>query len=201
MYYRLMCIQNEFVNCEEPISNNRIVGKLLREIMKRPRWEALVSTLEVIQGTNDTLTPDEVFTHLRCFEEKLRQADELEIRSKNVALAAHNIKHYNPSTATFNRDIFIQRLDHEVSKNPLLISEALQGMLLFERRYNKRREEKKKRVICFMCQKEGHTIHTCYELFPKPRRQESDDEQDHFAFMAFVDESSPHIDIDSIIAS
>ena len=107
MYSRLMGIQNEFINYGEPLSNNKIVGKLLREIMKRPRWEALVSTLEIIQGTNDTLTPDEVFTNLRCFEEKLQQADELEIRSKNVALAGHNIKHYNPSSSQSNRDNFV----------------------------------------------------------------------------------------------
>ena len=201
MYSRLMGIQNEFDNYGEPLSNNKIVGKLLRAMMKRPRWEALVSTLEAMQGVNNTLTPDEVFTHLKCFEEKLQQAYEIELRSKNLALPAHNIKHYNPSTSTPNRDTFIQRLDHEVSKNPFLLSDVVNGMFQFERRYNKEREEKNKRSICFMCQKKGHTIHTCYELFSKPRRQESDDEQDHFAFMAFVDESSSHIDIDSIIAS
>ena len=70
LYTRLMYIQNEFIDLGEPLSNNKIVGKLLRAVMRRPRWEAIVSALEAVQGANDTLTPDEVYTHLRCFEEK-----------------------------------------------------------------------------------------------------------------------------------
>ena len=73
-----MLIQNEFSDLGEPLSNNKIVGKLLRAMMRRPRWEALVSALEALQGAKDTFTPDEVYTHLRCFEEKLKQAGEFQ---------------------------------------------------------------------------------------------------------------------------
>ena len=54
IYTRLMIIQNEFSDLEELLSNNKIVGKLLRAMMRRPRWEALVSALEALQGTKDT---------------------------------------------------------------------------------------------------------------------------------------------------
>ena len=48
IYTRLMIIQNEFSDLGEPLSNNKIVGKLLRAMMGRPRWEALISALEAL---------------------------------------------------------------------------------------------------------------------------------------------------------
>jgi pyrroloquinoline quinone (PQQ) biosynthesis protein C len=48
-------------NCRQ----NKVVGKILRVMLRRPRWETLVSTLEAMQGTNDAFTPDELYTHLR----------------------------------------------------------------------------------------------------------------------------------------
>jgi gag-polypeptide of LTR copia-type len=49
-YNRLLSIQNEFSDLGEPLINNKVVGKILRVILRRPRWEALVSVLEAIQG-------------------------------------------------------------------------------------------------------------------------------------------------------
>jgi hypothetical protein len=51
-------------------------------------------------------------------------------------------------------------------------------MFAFEKRVNNKREEKGKRVVCINCEKEGHTIHTCYKLFPQMRSVEGDEKQD-----------------------
>jgi gag-polypeptide of LTR copia-type len=72
MYNRLLSIQNEFSDLGEPLTNNKVIGKILKVMLRRPRWKALVSALEVMQGTNDAFTSDELYTHLRCFEEKLK---------------------------------------------------------------------------------------------------------------------------------
>jgi hypothetical protein len=48
----------------------------------------------------------------------------------------------------------IQSLDHEVSKYAILFSKMFQGMLNFEKKFNKEREEHDKKVICFVCHKE-----------------------------------------------
>jgi hypothetical protein len=48
IYNRLSFIQNEFSDLSEPLTNNKVVGKILRVILRRPRWEALVSALETM---------------------------------------------------------------------------------------------------------------------------------------------------------
>ena len=77
MYNRLMHIQNEFVELGEPLSNDKIVGKLLRIMLGRSKWEGLISALEAIQGTHESYTPDELYAHFRSFEEKLKQTGQL----------------------------------------------------------------------------------------------------------------------------
>jgi gag-polypeptide of LTR copia-type len=72
MYSRLMHILNEFDEVEESLSNSKIVGKIFRAMMRRPRWKSMISTLEAMQGSLGEFTYEEVFTHLLCFEEKLR---------------------------------------------------------------------------------------------------------------------------------
>jgi gag-polypeptide of LTR copia-type len=51
MYSRLMHILNEFDEVGESLSNSKIVGKILRAMMRRPRWESMISTLEAMQGS------------------------------------------------------------------------------------------------------------------------------------------------------
>ena len=143
-------------------------------MMKRPKWESIVSALEAVQGTRDTFTLDELYTQLRCFEEKLKQTGEQKSEPKALALPAHNIKNFNPSSSQSNRKNFIQRIDHEVSKDALLLSKMFQGMLEFEKKYNKEREEREKKVVCFMCQREGHTIHSCFKIFPHLKSNDED---------------------------
>lgn len=49
-------------------------------------------------------------------------------------------------------------------------------MLEFEKKYNKKCEEKNKEIVCFGCNKEGHSIEVCYKLFPK--KKEGGEQQD-----------------------
>jgi gag-polypeptide of LTR copia-type len=138
MYNRLLSIQNEFSDLDESLTNNKVISKILRVMLRRPRWEALVSALEAMQGTNDAFTPDELYTHLRCFEEKLKQARDYHVEPKQVAFPAQsNVKHFHPSTSRKN---FIQSLDHEVLKDAILLSNIFQGMLNFEKKFNKKKE-------------------------------------------------------------
>jgi hypothetical protein len=59
-----------------------------------------------------------------------------------------------------------------------------QGMLNFEMKFNKEREEYDKKVICFECHKEGHTIHSCFLFFPHLKGTDGtslQDKKDKFA--------------------
>jgi gag-polypeptide of LTR copia-type len=51
MYSKLMYILNEFNDVGESLSNSKIVGKIFRVMMRKPRWESMISTLEVMQGS------------------------------------------------------------------------------------------------------------------------------------------------------
>jgi hypothetical protein len=94
MYSRLMHILNEFDEVGESLSNSKIVDKIFREMMRRLRWESMISTLEVMQGTLGKFTHEEVFTHLLCFEEKLQQNGELTPKLKNLHRATIRARHH-----------------------------------------------------------------------------------------------------------
>jgi hypothetical protein len=102
MYSRLMYILNEFDEVGESLSNSKIVGKIFRAMMKRPRWQSMISTLEVMQDTLGEFTLEEVFTHLLCFEEKLRQNGELTPKLKETTLQAQKSlsRHYSSKTSS-----------------------------------------------------------------------------------------------------
>jgi uncharacterized protein YjgD (DUF1641 family) len=72
IYSRLMHILNEFDEVGEFLSNSKIVDKIFRVMMRKPRWESMISTLEAMQDTLGEFTYEEVFTHFLYFEEKLR---------------------------------------------------------------------------------------------------------------------------------
>jgi hypothetical protein len=56
-----------------------------------------------MQWTNDVFTVDEFYTHLRCFEEKLKQAGDYHVEPKQVAFPAQsNVKHFHPSSSREN---------------------------------------------------------------------------------------------------
>jgi hypothetical protein len=86
MYSRLMHILNEFDEVGESLSNSKIIGKIYRTMMRRPRWESTINILEAMQDTLDEFTHEELFTQLLCFEEKLRQNGELTPKLKEIAL-------------------------------------------------------------------------------------------------------------------
>jgi gag-polypeptide of LTR copia-type len=46
MYSKLMHILNEFDEVGESLSNSKIVGKIFRTMMRKPRWESMISNLE-----------------------------------------------------------------------------------------------------------------------------------------------------------
>jgi hypothetical protein len=88
MYSRLMHILNEFDEVGESLSNSKIIDKIFRAMMRRRRWESMISTLEAMQGSLGEFTREEVFTHLLCFEEKLRQNGELTPKLNETVLQA-----------------------------------------------------------------------------------------------------------------
>jgi hypothetical protein len=102
MYSRLMHILNEFDEVGESLSNSNIVGKIFRAIMRRPRWKSMISTLEAMQDTLDEFTYEEVFIHLLCFEEKLRQNGELTPKLKKTALQSQKSpsRYYSRKTSS-----------------------------------------------------------------------------------------------------
>jgi gag-polypeptide of LTR copia-type len=46
MYSKLMHILNEFDEVGESLSNSKIIGKIFRTMMRKPRWESMISNLE-----------------------------------------------------------------------------------------------------------------------------------------------------------
>jgi hypothetical protein len=68
----------------------------------------------------------------------------------------------------------MQRLDYESSKDTLLLFKMFQGMLIFERKYNKEWGEENHKVMCFVCHQEGHTIQTYFKLFPHVKNKDGE---------------------------
>jgi gag-polypeptide of LTR copia-type len=151
MYNRLIHIQNKFSELRETLSNEKVIGKLLRVMLRKPKWEGYVSALEAMQRVQATFTPDEMYAHLRSFKETLKQAGEPVHESKAIACSTQNIKPHNHSSTSNSQfttsDSFIQKLDHESSKDAFLLSKMFQGMLSFEWKYKKEREEDNKKVV------------------------------------------------------
>jgi hypothetical protein len=161
MYSRLMHILNEFDEVRESLSNSKIVGKIFMAMMRRPRWESMISTLEAMQVSLGEFTHEEVFTHLLCFEEKLRQNGELTPKLKETTLQAQKSpSHYYSSKTSSNSS----------SMNDQIITKMFERMLNLEKEHNKERDEIGMTCICFSCHKEGHTTHDCSLVFPHKKK-------------------------------
>jgi hypothetical protein len=39
MYNQLLFIQNKFSDLGKPLMNNKVIGKILKVMLRRPRWE------------------------------------------------------------------------------------------------------------------------------------------------------------------
>jgi hypothetical protein len=111
-----------------------------------------------------------------------------------MAFAAQNSKPYNSSNSSnhsspniFNpsssqlrssNEPYFQNFGNDQSKKILILTKLMQAMFAFKKMMNNKREEEGKRVVCINCEKEEHTIHTCYKLFPQMRSVEGDEKQD-----------------------
>jgi gag-polypeptide of LTR copia-type len=214
MYSRLMHILNEFDEVRESLSNSKmsnskIVGKIFRAMMRRPRWENMISTLEAMQGSLGEFTHEKVFTHLLWFEKKLRQNGELTPKLKEITLQAQKspLHHYLSKTSS-----------NSYSMNDQVITKMFERMLNLEKEHNEERDEKGMTCICFSCHKEGHTTHDCSLVFPNKKKQNFErigvmlatsnhvkrkkDEINslNLALIAKVKESSSMEDVDGIVA-
>jgi hypothetical protein len=133
MYSRLMHILKEFDEVGESLSNSKIVGKIFRAMMRRSRWENIINTLEAMQGSLGEFTYEEIFTHLLCFEKKLRQNGELTPKLKETALQAQRSSshHYLSKTSSSSS-----------SMNDQDITKMFERMLNLEKEHNEERDEK-----------------------------------------------------------
>jgi hypothetical protein len=77
----------------------------------------MVSTLEAMQGSLGKFTHEEVFTHLLCFEEKLRQNRELTPKLKETALQArrspshHYLNKTSSSSSSMNDQVITKMFE------------------------------------------------------------------------------------------
>jgi hypothetical protein len=131
MYSRLMHL-NEFHEVGESLSNSKIVGKIFRAMMRKPRCNSMINTLEAMQGPLGEFTHEEVFTHLLCFEEKLRQNGELTPKLEETTLQAQKSPSHHYSSKT---------LSSSSSMNDQIITKLFERMLNLEE-HNKERDEK-----------------------------------------------------------
>jgi hypothetical protein len=94
---------------------------------------------------------------------------------KSYNIRSQSSEHIN---SQFITDSFVQRLDHESSKDALLLSKTFQDMMNFKLKYNKEHEEKNQKMICFVCHREWHTIQSCFNLFSHLINKEGERSQD-----------------------
>jgi gag-polypeptide of LTR copia-type len=99
MYTRFTILINEFVDVGDLLPTNKIVTKLIRVMMVRPSWRGYVGALQAMQG-RDQFTPEDIYAHLKCYEETLRQAESVNSSHKTMAFAAQNSKLYNSSNSS-----------------------------------------------------------------------------------------------------
>ncbi|KAJ3686570.1 hypothetical protein LUZ61_015734 [Rhynchospora tenuis] len=183
MYTRFIQLLDEFTNIGETPSNNRIIGVLLRSVETRPGFDNLVSNLETQQRSHNNLTPEIIYTHLRCVEEKLKQQGKLKYDGKSIALSASDDKE-SPSKNRHNdhhqgrnrnsNDKLKGIIDLDEDKQGAILSKMFRAIMIFEGKFNKDRLENEERALCFVCQKEGHTMYSCFKLFPHLKRDKED---------------------------
>jgi mRNA-degrading endonuclease YafQ of YafQ-DinJ toxin-antitoxin module len=162
-----------------------------------------------MQGSLGEFTHEKVFTHLPCFEEKLRKNRDLTPKLKETALQAQKSlsHHYSSKTSSSSS-----------SMNNQIITKMFKKMLNLEKEHNKERDEKIMTCICFSCHKECHTTHDCSLIFPHKKKQNFErigamiatsnhikrkkDERNplNLALIAKVEENSHVVDVDEIVA-
>jgi mRNA-degrading endonuclease YafQ of YafQ-DinJ toxin-antitoxin module len=169
----------------------------------------MISTLKTMQDSLGEFTHEEVFTHLLCFEEKLRQNGELTQKLKETALQAQRSTshHYLSKTSSSSS-----------SMNAQVITKMFKRILNLKKEHNEKLDEKRMNCICFSCHKECHTTYDCSLVFSHKKKQNferigamlatsnhvkrKNDEKNllNLALIAEVEESSPVVDVDEIVA-
>jgi hypothetical protein len=86
-----------------------------------------------MQDTFDKFTHEEVFNHLLCFEEKLRQNGEFTPKLKEIALQAQKSPSHYYSSKTSSSSSSI---------NDQIIMKMFETMLNIKKEHNKERNEK-----------------------------------------------------------
>jgi gag-polypeptide of LTR copia-type len=207
IYSKLMHILNKFDKVGESLSNSKIIGKIFKVMMKIPIWESMIGTLDVMQNTLSEFTHEEVFTYLLCFEEKLWQNGELAPKLNETTLQAKKIssRYYSSKTSSSSSSMNYQII-------------TIERRLNLGKEHNKVRDEKKMTCICFSCHKIGHTTHDYFFVFPHKKKQNFEridamlatsnhverkkDKRNslNLVLIAEVEERSPVIDVDKIVA-
>jgi hypothetical protein len=167
MYNRLLSIQNEFSDLGEPLTNNKVVGKILRVMLRRPRWKALVSTLEAMQGTKWCLYAGWVVYSSKMLWRKIEASGKLSYWTKASWIPrSKQCQAFSPINLTRKLHSITWSWSFKRCNAPL---KNIPKMLNFEKKFNKEREENNKNVIYFGCHKEGHKewhiIHSCFLSF------------------------------------
>jgi gag-polypeptide of LTR copia-type len=151
MYTRFTILINEFIDVGDHLPTNKVVTKLIRVMMVRPSWRGYVGVLQSVQG-REQFTPEEMYAHLKCYEETLRQAESVNSSHKTMAFAALNSKPYNSSNSSnhsspniFNpsssqprssNEPYFQNFGNDQSKEIPILTKLMQAMFAFEKRVN-----------------------------------------------------------------
>jgi hypothetical protein len=93
----------------------------------------MINTLEAMQGSLDEFTHEKVFTHLLCFEEKLRQNGELTPKLKEITLQDQRSPSHHYLNKTSSSSSFM---------NDQVITKMFERMLNLEKEHNEERDEK-----------------------------------------------------------
>ena len=84
-----------------------------------------------------------------------------------MALPAQN---FSSNYQFESNDEIYNKLHQETSKNGELLEKLVKSSINFERKVNEERISQGKRVVCLGCNKEGHSIQSCYGIFPTKRK-------------------------------
>jgi hypothetical protein len=130
----------------------------------------------------EQFTPEEMYVHLKCYEEIFRQAESVNSSHKTMTFAAQNSKLYNSSNSSnhsspnnFNpsssqprssNEPYFQNFGNDQSKEILILTKLMQAMFAFEKRVNNKREKKAREWCTLIVRRKGtqFTLATSFSL-------------------------------------
>jgi len=144
MYTRMSHIRNGYTTLGEKLTDDRVVGKLLRAMP--PSWEMLRVSLETMMATQE-LGPEDLINYFRNFESRLKQVSVDTQQPRNVAM---------PASTSYDRD-----------EDKAYLVRQYGDLRAHEKRFNDNRRRNNKKLYCFKCNKMGHMMDKCYTLHPE----------------------------------